>query len=229
MKNDPTATGERQEMYRFLAGLFLRPPTAALLALLGEGGAVALFPAEDEASPSPWMREVSTFCEEIKAMPDPVGEMEAEHTALFVLPSGVLPHEAVYVDEKKRLGGRVTMAVARFYEEAVIEMSGECIEMPDHLGMELEFMARLCGLEKLFREEADLISSQVSLTLQKEFMNRHLGCWARQCCEEVMNKAGYGFYRAVAQLTLAFLAAEEEYLGLRQTNKENWVWENATA
>ncbi|OGR01022.1 MAG: hypothetical protein A2505_11040 [Deltaproteobacteria bacterium RIFOXYD12_FULL_55_16] len=229
MKEDQTATGERREMYHFLADLFLRPPTAALLALIKEEGAAALFQGDDEAS-STWRLEINTFREELKAMADPVAEMEGEYTALFVLPSGILPHEAVYRDEQKRLGGRVTMAVAQFYKDAVMEMSEECIEMPDHLGMELEFMARLCGLEKLFCEEDDQISLQVCRALQQDFMNRHLGCWASQCCEAVINEAGYGFYRAVAQITMAFLVAEEEYLGREQkTGKENLVWESAIA
>jgi len=228
MNNDQTVTEERREMYHFLAQIFLRPPTAAMLALLREEGAAALLPADDE-SKSSWMREMDAFREELKDMTDPVAEMEAEHTALFVLPSGVLPHEAVYLDEKKRLGGRISMSVASFYEEAAMEMSDECIEMPDHLGMELEFMARLCGLEKLFCEEDDQISLQVCRTFQQDFMKRHLGCWAGQCCEAVMNEAGYGFYRAVAQITMAFLATEDEYLSHEQTGKENLVWESATA
>lgn len=228
MKKDQAATKERQEMYHFLAGLFLRPPTAAMLALIREKGAAAFFQDDDEAS-SPWMREISDFRAELEAMTEPVAEMEAEHTALFVLPSGVIPHEATYLDEQKRLGGRVTMAVARFYEEAVLEVSEDCIEMPDHLGMELAFMARLCGLECLFRVEDDQASLQVCRAFQRDFMSRHLGLWARQCCEDVMNKAGYGFYRAVAQLTTAFLASEEDHLGCEQTGKENLVWESATA
>jgi len=215
-------------MYHFLAGLFMRPPTAAMLALIREEGAAALLPADDEAS-SPWMREMDTFREELKAMADPVASMEGEYTALFVLPTGVLPHEAVYLDEQKRLGGRVTMAVARFYEEAVMDMSNECIEMPDHLGMELECMARLCGLERLFREEDDQESLQVCRAFQRDFMARHLGCWAGQCCEAIINQADYGFYRAVAHITMAFLAAEQEELRCEQTGKENLVWESATA
>lgn len=227
MNIDEAATAQRQEMYQFLAGLFLQPPSAAMLELLREKGASALLPAGDDTAP--WMQDMSAFCEEIKTMADPAGEMEAEYTALFVLPSGVLPHEAAYLDEQKRLGGRITMAVARFYEEAVMETSEDCIEMPDHLGMELAFMARLCGLEKLFRAEDDQVSLQVCCSFQRNFMNRHLGCWARQCCEEVMNQAGYGFYRAVAQITMAFLAAEEEHLSCEETGKENLVWESATA
>ena len=107
MSKNQIATGERREMYHFLAQIFLRSPTAALLALIREEGAAALLPTDDE-SPSPWMREMDAFHKELKTMADPVAEMEGEHTALFVLPSGVLPHEAVYRDEQKRLGGRVT-------------------------------------------------------------------------------------------------------------------------
>jgi hypothetical protein len=109
------------------------------------------------------------------------------------------------------------MAVAEFYRNAAIEISDTCIEMPDHLGMELEFMARLCRLAAVFHEENDQTSLQLCLKLQQEFMNRHLGLWATQCCNEIM-------------ITLSFLAAENEHLQecLEQTGKENWLWESST-
>lgn len=230
MSTDHITPRDRQEMYHLLAGLFLRPPSSALLELIKNDGSTAFLPGDNEALSSPWMQEIEVFREELGKMFAPVAEMEAEHTSLFVLPSGIIPHEAVYLDEKKRLGGRVTMAVARFYEDAAMEISDACIEMPDHLGMELEFMARLCGLEALFQQENDQVSFQVCRKFQQDFMNDHIGRWAPQCCEEIMIRAGNGFYRAVAQLTVAFLAVEQELLQESQsrTGKENWVWQHAT-
>jgi TorA maturation chaperone TorD len=230
MNNYHTLFGERRDTYHFLSGLYLRPPTSSMLAMIQEKGSTAFFPAGDESLTSPWVDEIDKFREDLMAMADSTAEMEAEHTSLFVLPSGVLPHEAVYLDEKKRLGGKITMAVAGFYRDAAIEISDTCIEMPDHLGMELEFMARLCGLAAVFHEENDQTSLQLCLKLQQEFMNRHLGLWATQCCNEILSQARYGLYRAVAMITLSFLAAENEHLQecLEQTGKENWLWESST-
>lgn len=223
-----TSFGERRDMYHFLSGLYLGPPTPSMLALIKEKGPAAFFPVDEESSP--WVNEMEKFRHELMAMADPASEMEAEHTSLFVLPSGVLPHEAVYLDEKKRLGGKITMAVAGFYRDAAIEISDACIEMPDHLGMELEFMARLCGLAETFLQENDQISLHLCLKLQQDFMSRHLGLWAPQCCNEILRQATHGLYRAAAMITLSFLAAEKEYLQecLEQTGKENWLWESST-
>src|SRR4030066_496172 len=98
---------------------------------------------------------MARFVREASEMENISEELAAEHTSIFVLPSSHLPHEAVYLDREKRLGGRVTISVSQFYEKAGADVLESCIEMPDHIGMELEFMAFLCKMEKEMQGNAD--------------------------------------------------------------------------
>jgi TorA maturation chaperone TorD len=185
----PISARERERQYRFLASLYLKPPSEVVARTLGEAG---FPPADTDASPR---------------------ELEAEHTALFVLPSGVIPHEAFYLDREQRLGGRVTIAVEQFYRRAGIPLSNGCIEMPDHLGLELEFMAALCKLEAELEAAGDREGRGQCVAAQRAFLEEHLSRWAPRCCEQVIAQTGLRFYQALAAYTTEFLRAEEARLG----------------
>jgi len=200
---EAVAAGEREDIYRFLSGLYLRPPSDPLLEMILDGGITTVF-RDDE--------EMSAFVKAASGMANIKDELEAEHASLFVLPSGVIPHEAVYLDKEKRLGGRVTMGVRQFYERAGTELSEACLEMPDHIGMELEFLGLLCKLERELRGGDDRSSLLKCIELQKTFLGEHISQWGYSCCEEVVKHAVYGFYKAVARFTMKFLKSEEEYV-----------------
>ena len=206
--------GERERAYRFLAGLCLKPPSDSLIDMIKDGTILSVFQdneggSDEVVSYPPGLFE---FIRQAEEMPNLKDELEAEHTALFVLPSGVLPHEAAYLDKEKRLGGRVTISVSQFYEKAGADIHENCIEMPDYLGMELEFMGFLCKIEKESWESTELTSLQKCIELQKMFLEEHLLKWVYQCCEKVMEKATYGFYKAIAHFITEFMRSEEEYV-----------------
>jgi TorA maturation chaperone TorD len=157
------------------------------------------------------------FVAEARGRPDLEAELEAEHTALFVLPSGVIPHEAFYLDMEQRLGGRVTIAVEQFYRRAGLPVIEHCIEMPDHLGLELEFMASLCRVQAEMEDGRDPVALQRCMALQTTFLEEHLSRWAFACCDHVVRQARYGLYKAIARFTTEFLRSEEGHLGIRHT------------
>jgi len=206
------AAGERQNTYRFLASLYLKPPSDSVIAMIKDGGILSVIACEESGADAPFYYELAEFVKNASEIPGLKDELEAEHSALFVLPTGVLPHEAVYLDRDKRLGGRVTMSVRQFYETAGMEITDSCIEMPDHIGMELEFMGFLCKLEKEFWEKAAISSLQKCIEFQKAFLSEHLSKWAYQCCGKVIEKSISGFYTAIAHLTMEFMKSEEEYV-----------------
>lgn len=216
------AAGERENTYRFLASLYLKPPSDSVIAMIKDGSILSVITYEESGADSLFYSELAEFIKNASEIPGLKDELEAEHAALFVLPSGVLPHEAVYLDRDKRLGGRVTMSVRQFYEMAGMEITDSCIEMPDHIGMELEFMGFLCKLEKEFREKAAISSLKKCIEFQKAFLSKHLSKWAYQCCEKVIEKSTSGFYKAIAYVTVEFMKSEEEYVSelYAKTGKE---------
>lgn len=205
--------GERENTYRFLASLYLKPPSDSIIAMIKDGSILSAITANEESNTgSPFYSELADFVKNTAEMPNLKDELEAEHTALFALPSGILPQEAAYLEREKRLGGRVTISVRQFYEQAGMEILNSCIEMPDHIGMELEFMGFLCKLEKEFWEKAAISSLQKCIEFQKTFLNEHLSKWVYQCCENAVKKSTYGLYKAIAHLTMEFMKSEEEYV-----------------
>ena len=198
---------EREKMYKFLSSLCLKPPSDSVISMIEDGSILTGLEGDIKGYAELWK-----FVNEASQMTDLKNELEAEHTALFVLPSGVIPHEAVYLDKEKKLGGRVTMSVKQFYEKAGTEILDNCIEMPDHMGMELEFMGFLCKLENRLWEKADLLAIQKCIELQKTFLDEHLSKWVYQCCEKIIERATYGFYRAIAYLIMEFVKNEKEYV-----------------
>jgi len=209
MSNGEMMEAERRERsYRFFAGLCLAPPSDSIIDMIRDGGILAAFKGGDEAG----LAEMSGFVIGAKGIPNLKDELAAEHTALFVLPSGVLPHEALYLDIHKRLGGRVTAEVQRFYEKAGANILDRCGEVPDHMGMELDFMGFLCAMEKQLRARDDVPTLNKCITLQKAFLEEHLLKWAHRCCDELIKHSTYGFYKAVARFASEFLRSEEEYI-----------------
>ena len=87
------------------------------------------------------------------------------------------------------MGGKVTIAVERFYGGAGLSLLDHCIEMPDHLGLELEFMAALCRLEGELEETRDAAALPRCVEFQRTFLEEHLSRWAPECCENVIRHA----------------------------------------
>ena len=207
-KEMQTVAAGRAKTYAVLAALYAAPPTAELAATICAGGLAqetsgALTAAADELTAC-FLRAAS------EQLPD--SEIVAEHTRLFMLPFGVVPHESFYVDEKKHLGGRVTVGVQRYYDAAAAKLTGACIELPDHMGVELEFMKFLCDIEAQLWQESNWEGLQTCLEFQTGFLGEHLLQWHRALCERILGESALDLYRALARLTIDFLEAERVFV-----------------
>ncbi len=207
--DNSTITEEREKTYRFLAGICLKSPSDSLIDMIKDKSILLLFPEDTDCES---YNEISRFINETAEIKNISDQIAAEHASLFSLPSNHLPHEAVYRDKEKRLGGKVTMDVSQFYEKAGASILNSCIEMPDHLGMELEFMGFLCKMERELRENADYPSLDNCIYLQKTFIDEHLIKWVYPCCEKIVERSTYGFYKAIAHMITEFIKSEDDYL-----------------
>lgn len=196
----------RARTYGVLSALYTAAPSRDLVAKIRAGGLVA----EDASGRlSAAANDLTTSFREVAA-PGFENELAAEYTRLFVLPSGAVPHESMYLDENKRLGGRVTAGVQQYYQDAGAHLTKACLELPDHIGVELEFMSFLCGIEAQFRNQTDVAGLQKCLGFQHGFLTEHLLRWYKPFCDKVIGGSSSGAYRALARLTIAFLEAERE-------------------
>ena len=142
---EKTEALRRRDLYGLLAALFSRPPSLDLIRLLRSGQ----LPDELGLPPDcPARREFEAFQEESGTDRELERKLTAEHSRLFVLPTALhrRPYESVFLDPRTKLGGKITAGVRRFYAYAGVSFNYED-DLADHIGVELEFMSVLAGLE----------------------------------------------------------------------------------
>lgn len=200
----------RGGIYRFLSSLYLEPPSEEMLKKIREEleELGSLFPSSIE--------HFKVFFNEHNG---DVKRVRQDFMDLFMVPTKkyVTPYEAVYMDKRivndqvvlGLLVGSSTGSVKRTYEKMEMELSSECKELPDYIGLELEFMSHLCRKEKKAEEEGNRDRVGFLLSVEREFIRDHLGKWVPMLCERVFEKAETGFFKGLAQLTKEFI--ERDY------------------
>ena len=132
------------------------------------------------------------------------GELAVEYARLF-LGTGehIAPYESVFncgwSEDVPQLWGEATVAVARFYDEAGLELKSG--RTPDHLSLELEAMAMLAECEAARRESGDTAGAAGIEELQNRFCREHLIVWVPEICDAVKERSRSSFYRSMAALT----------------------------
>ncbi|MGE5576630.1 MAG: molecular chaperone [Syntrophothermus sp.] len=203
----------RGNLYGILSMIFSKEPTAELLERLRD-------PAFTQA-----LGELGVqFGEDFHNRPDDelLLELAVEYARLFLGPGKHLsPHESVYVgkfsDKEGRgleglLCGQATVEVKEAIAEAGFEFLPGYRGLPDHLGVELEFMQLLTGREAEAWQKGDGQTALNCLEQEYHFVNNHLARWIPLFCEKVVESARLDFYRETAKLTRAFVQSEAEDL-----------------
>ena len=198
----------RASTYAVLAALFAAPPSKEMAAMISIGD---FLPAGNDAVRAAAQTLVACFRR--SALDElPQNDLVAEYTRLFVLPSGVRPNESFYMDPNQRLGGHITVAVQRFYQDAAAHLTGDCLELADHIGVELEFMQFLCDIEAQLWEPCNHEGLNQCLEFQNRFLTAHLLRWHRVLCQKVIEESELELYQALAQFTIDFLETERVFV-----------------
>jgi|DewCreStandDraft_5_1066085.scaffolds.fasta_scaffold00573_7 TorA maturation chaperone TorD len=208
----------RAALYNFLAAVFLEPPDERWADSLRDGGlaeVLALVATADEA----------------KALIDRMAcgdaggwreELARAYTRHLVVPGPdyVPPYGSVYRDGpngppgtwqgRPTLWGPSSVAVAQAYREAGLALAPGGPQVPDHIGLELQFMQHLCACEAgaLSRGESDAAAAWRAR--QAAFLRHHLLPWAPAFCARLDSEGIHLFYRLIARLIRAFLESERE-------------------
>jgi anaerobic sulfite reductase subunit A len=198
------AAGAREALYRFLAGVFGRPPSPALVQRARDGSLLAELEPLGGGEGLDLLRRFAAREGTPSELADQLG---IEYTGLFVLPGAgkAQPFESIYLDPEQRVGGPVSMAVERAYEHAGAEPSLDRIHLSDHLAVELEFLAFLCGREREAREVGAAGIARRCLALEHEFLTGHLSQWVGRFVADVRERASTEFYPAMAWVTDQFV------------------------
>ncbi len=232
MNNDTDSAYEdavaRGNMYRFLAAIYLQPPTQDLvLNIIDVEFLKELSLLFSESS----VADLGNYAKSIDLEKD-LALIKQDYMGLFAVPTGryVTPFEDVYrgtrTDGNQESGpllGVQAIAVKIMYRMAGAEMERTCKELPTHIGVELGFMNFLCEKEAAALKHArELVREKVSpdketdteseisncRQLQSRFLHAHLNDWFPQLNQVIQEKAKTHFYRALAQVTGEFVAQD---------------------
>lgn len=202
----------RQATYDLLSQAFLYPDqkrvqalSAAALALRRQGAPLARFAFYGE-----WQRLLGVLAGLARRE---LADLQREYVSLFVAsPGGVPcpPYESVQRAWVGGATGRLVAAVEGEYAAAGLAASPELGERPDHVAVELGFLAVLCAREAQAWEEGRPGEALRALRQQRAFLERHLARWFPALVRQMAAADGGDTYPAIGASAQAYIVHDQD-------------------
>lgn len=196
---------QRSNIYGFLSLIYKTEVTENLLNKIKETGMLSTLINEMETS----------FEDDFLHRPDKelIEDLAVEYARLFLGPGKhISPHESVHHERDDgdwgQLWGADTVAVKKFIETSGLEYHSDYKGLPDHIGVELEFMGEVIKREAGAWKNNDPEGALYCIKIEKKFIEEHLAGWVPVFCDKVIVQAESSFYREIAKLTKNFLENE---------------------
>lgn len=134
-------------------------------------------------------------------------ELEVEYNRLFVGPGAprVYPYESLYQDPMGLVMGPSAGEVLEAYRRSDLAINTAFRDLPDHIAVELEFMARLCFEEARAGSAGEAGRAFRLKQQQRSFLEEHLATWLPALCEKVIRETTSIMYRGVAEIAAIFV------------------------
>lgn len=199
----------RSEVYGLLATVFRAEPKAELIRQLKE---------EETARTLEGLGFPVADCFPDVPEDQLLEDLAVEYTRLFVGPG---PRISLYESVNANTGGRSeaalwserTVKVKNFIEGTGLSYARSFVGLPDHVGVELEFMQRVAADEAealLAGRDAD---AQTLFNIQRTFFSEHIGEWLSTLCDKVIANTREPFYESMAELSKAVVEFDREVFG----------------
>jgi DMSO reductase family type II enzyme chaperone len=201
-----TAALVRSALYRLLATAFADPTPVHLEALAQGARQVAA------AAPAGLRDGLQRLA--AATVGADVGDLTAEHVALFQREVRCPPYEGAYGPAQMAGKAALLADIAGFYRAFALEPAAGRPEVEDHICAELEFMSVLALKEGWAIARGDGEGLEVTLAAQRAFLTDHLGRWTGALAARLTATAAPGFYPAAAALLKAWIDADCARLGL---------------
>lgn len=223
MQFSDLAEGRRQA-YAFLSSAFAHPPSQEEVTALRENG---FFASATEMFSEKALGPLRKFAK----CTEPVAETECgtrlEFMNLFKVPGAqyVTPYESVFQDTRDTEGqkskglmmGGAAGDVQKWYRLAALKISSEYKDLPDHISLELSYLAHLCAAEEKFASTADEGKLTRAWEMQRDFLAAHIVPWVEALCTAIHEKTQHPYFEAVAEMVVEFtrrdLTTLEQLLG----------------
>jgi len=142
----------------------------------------------------------------------PQEEFESEYISAFDIafgPSHPCPlHESDHRDDVSSTD--ITEELLRFYEHFQVKLSDKERDYPDHLVVELEFMAYLAKKEADAGKRGN--DPAPYRRAQADFLGRHLDKWVPKLDEKIQKRMKQPFYQGASSFLREFLSSHLSYL-----------------
>jgi TorA maturation chaperone TorD len=152
----------------------------------------------------------------------PRAELQEEYDRAFglVVNRECPPYETEYQQNAESFFRAQQLAdIAGFYQAFGLVPRHAAPERPDHLALELEFMAFLLlkkriALASMPANACAAEQAQLCDDAQRLFFRDHLAWWIPSFASGLRRKAGSGFYACLARVLAAFFPVERAYWGV---------------
>lgn len=199
----------RKILYLFLSKAFAQPPTLHSLSVLEDDtflSAVSRLFDRDASSP------LIKYVQDASASPATQEETRRTFMNLFKVPGPeyVAPYESVFRDTRDIEGrtvrgllmGPSAVDVQRWYRLAAVDVSDGYKDLPDHIALELNFLAHLCGKEVEFAANNDEARLVRAWEMERDFLKAHILSWIGALRDLIHEKCRHPYFRAVADLAV---------------------------
>jgi anaerobic sulfite reductase subunit A len=139
-------------------------------------------------------------------------DLAVEYAGLFLGVWGkpAHPSESYYITDRQLVMQRPRDDVLNLYRAMGVERTGEFKEPEDHIALELQFMAHLCGMTNAALKNGNFKDARKYLDAQRNFLDSHLGKWVPKLAADILKSARHEYYRAIAKITKAYVDVDKE-------------------
>jgi TorA maturation chaperone TorD len=201
----------RSALYWILAEFFLTCPSQALVERLREN----LAGLACDADVNPLAAGLAAVRDALPEHADAaaIDQLAIEYTRLFggISPSYGLPPPYESVQRETAAPAELAVMVSTCYSDAGFAVIDQAVP-PDHLGVELKFMAMLCHTEIQEWQHNNAEKSMQLLGRQRNFLDDHVLKWVPDYLRLVQAQAQHVFFRGVAALVLGAIPADRALL-----------------
>ncbi len=200
----------RARLYAWLTAAFGRAPEAQDLELIATDTFLDAIEAFGEGASGALRACAASH----RASEQWLAEARQEFMNLFKVPGRqyVPPYESVYRDSREIEGkqvagllmGACAIAVRKWYQLAALDISEKCKELPDHIALELAYLAHICQKEQEFAATGDVARLTRAWEMERDFLSTHVVSWVMTFRDKIHENTEHPYFRGVSDLAVAF-------------------------
>ncbi len=201
------SASERSRTYSLLATALAYPTEAGIDGIVGAAaGGASGYPAVLRAL----LKELAA------TIPGDLATLRRSHRRLFpqVESQDTAGYETAYRGDEIFNQAAIMADIAGFYRAFGLEVGGAMRERPDHVTVELEYLAFLCFKEALSAEGGEIDQADVCADAERTFLTDHLGDWGPELGRRLERHSDHEFFGVVGRLLDQWINLRLDELGV---------------